>query len=354
MRKKTVKIAIWGFGAMGSGMAKMILNKTGLEIVGVCDRNPNYIGKNIYSILNCNQTDRPSVYVKSDIAEIVTKASCDLVILATDSFTAKAFPKIKWLLEQQVNVISTAEEMAYPYVNQPELSKKMDEIAKANGVTVLGTGINPGMMMDLLVIMLTGVMENVDKIDVSRINSLSPFGETVMVEQGVGLSIDEFTEKMNKGEIAGHVGFRESSGMMASAIGWKLDHFEQQMKPIVTIVDRKSPYGFAKVGHVAGIDMTAQGYQNQKLVINMSHPQQIEPKLAGVDTGDYINITGTPKVSMAITPEIDGGIGTIAICVNMIPHVINARPGLKTMIDLPVPRAIMGDVRDMIDGDDGE
>ncbi|MDD4596247.1 MAG: 2,4-diaminopentanoate dehydrogenase [Candidatus Izemoplasmatales bacterium] len=354
MRRNNIKIVIWGFGAMGSGMAKMILNKTGMEIVGVCDRNPNYIGKNIYSILGSNQMDRPDVIVKADIAEVVSKASCDLVILATDSFTAKAFPKIKWLLEQHVNVISTAEEMAYPYVNQPVLSKEMDKIAKANGVTILGTGINPGMMMDLLVIMLTGVMENVEKIDVSRINSLSPFGETVMVEQGVGLSIEAFTEKLKNGEIAGHVGFRESSGMMSAAIGWKLDKFEQQMQPIITNIDRKSPYGFAKSGHVAGINMTAQGYQNQKLIINMSHPQQIEPKLAGVDTGDYINITGNPKVSMAITPEIDGGIGTIAICVNMIPHVINAKPGLKTMIDLPVPRAIMGDVRDMIDGDDCE
>ncbi|MDD3842134.1 MAG: 2-dehydropantoate 2-reductase N-terminal domain-containing protein, partial [Candidatus Izemoplasmatales bacterium] len=149
MRRNNIKIVIWGFGAMGSGMAKMILNKTGMEIVGVCDRNPNYIGKNIYSILGSNQMDRPDVIVKADIAEVVSKASCDLVILATDSFTAKAFPKIKWLLEQHVNVISTAEEMAYPYVNQPVLSKEMDKIAKANGVTILGTGINPGMMMDL-------------------------------------------------------------------------------------------------------------------------------------------------------------------------------------------------------------
>jgi hypothetical protein len=203
--------------------------------------------------------------------------------------------------------------------------------------------------MDLLVITLTGVMSDVQKISVSRINSLSPFGETVMSEQGVGLSIEEFNQKRQKGEIAGHVGFRESTGMMSKAIGWKLDKFSQQMLPIITAVDRRSPYGFAKAGHVAGIDMTAQGYVGNQLLIDMRHPQQIEPKLGGVETGDYIKIEGTPKVSMQITPEIDGGIGTIAICVNMIPHVINARPGLKTMIDLPVPRAIMGDVRDMID-----
>jgi hypothetical protein len=347
MRKNNVKIVIWGMGAMGSGMARMILTKQGFEIVGICDRNPAYVGKSMYAILNLVPPKNKDVIVKANIEDVVSLESCDLVILATDSFTAKAFPKIKWLLEHRVNVISTAEEMVYPEANQPALAKEMDAIAKANKVTVLGTGINPGMMMDLLVIALTGVMTEVQSIKVSRINSLSPFGATVMAEQGVGLSVEEFAEK--RSEIAGHVGFRESSRMMADAIGWKLDRFVQQMEPILTKVDRKSTYGFAKAGHIAGINMTAQGYRDGKLLIDMIHPQQIEPKLGGVETGDYIRIKGTPNVSMDITPEIDGGIGTIAICVNMIPHVINARPGLKTMIDLPVPRAIMGDVRELID-----
>jgi len=52
---------------------------------------------------------------------------------------------------------------------------------------------------------------------------------------------------------------------------------------------------------------------------------------------------------MVNSPEIDGGIGTIAMCANMIPQVINANPGLHTMLTLPVPRAIMGDMRDRID-----
>ncbi|HAQ56280.1 MAG TPA: NADP-binding protein [Acholeplasmatales bacterium] len=345
MRKEFVKIAIWGFGAMGSGMARLILSKQGFEITGVCDRNPAYVGKSMYTILGIDRGTHPDVVVKADIAEVVPPRSCDLALLCTDSFTAKAFPKIKWLLERGVDVISTAEEMAYPIAREPELSREMDRIAKENGVTVLGTGINPGVMMDLLVVMLTGVMADVASIRVSRINSLSPFGETVMEEQGVGLTVASFEEKHRNGTIAGHVGFRESSRMMADALGWKLERFEQQMAPIVTKTDRKSSYGFAAAGDVAGVDMTAQGYVDGRCAIDMRHPQQIEPKLGNVETGDYIDIHGHPNVAMAITPEIDGGIGTIAICVNMIPHVINARPGLKTMLDLPVPRAIMGDVR---------
>ena len=148
--------------------------------------------------------------------------------------------------------------------------------------------------------------------------------------------------------MAGHVGFKESVYMMDEALGLGVDHFEQQMKPIVTSIDRRSPYGFAKAGDVAGVNMTGQGTRGGKVVIDMIHPQQIEPEQVGVHTGDYVIIKGTPDVNMSNTPEIEGGIGTMAMILNTIPHVINARPGLKTMIDIPVPRAIMGDMRDMI------
>ncbi|WP_352418493.1 2,4-diaminopentanoate dehydrogenase [Proteiniborus sp.] len=343
-----VKVVIWGFGAMGSGMAKMLLKKKGVEIVGVCDMSPSKIGKSIYEVLGAEREGRPEVIIKGNIEDVLTEKSCDICLCATDSFTKNAFPKLKYALEKKVNVISTAEEMSYPYAQSPELAKELDKIAKENGVTVLGTGINPGLIMDLLVVCLTGCMIDVEHIEAKRVNSLSPFGPAVMEEQGVGLTVEAFEKGVEDGTLAGHVGFPESIQMIANAIGWKVEKIEQQMKPIVTSVDRKSPFGFAKAGDVAGVNMTGQGYVNGEVKIDMIHPQQIEPETEGTYTGDYITIKGTPEVNMAIKPEVEGGLGTIAMCVNMIPHVINADSGLKTMIDLPVPRAIMGDMRDLI------
>ena len=256
---------------------------------------------------------------------------------------------MKMILEKGINIISTAEEMAYPKAQQPDLAVELNKIAKENNVTVLGTGINPGFIMDLLVIALTGAMTDVTHIEANRVNSLSPFGPAVMEEQGVGITVDKFNAGIKDGSLAGHVGFAESVLMIADAIGIKLDKFEQQMEPIVTSVDRKSKYGEALKGNVAGVKMTGQGLIDGEVFIDMKHPQQIEPELEGTHTGDYINIKGIPEINMAITPEIDGGIGTIAVCVNMIPHVLNARSGLKTMIDLPVPRAILGDMRDLLE-----
>ncbi len=349
MRKETVKVIIWGLGAMGKGMAEMMLKKQGFEIVGVVGRGAK-IGKSMYDFLDMPKGDRPDVLIGA-AEDVIVPGAADVVLLCTDSFVKGAFDKIKFVAERKINVVSSAEEMAYPKAQEPELAVEIDKIAKENGVTVLGTGINPGLMMDLLVVIFTGACESVDHITARRVNSLSPFGPAVMEEQGIGITEEDFRKKSAAGELAGHVGFAESINMIGDAIGWKVEEVTQTMEPIVTDVDRKSPYGFAKAGDVAGCAMKGFGKVAGEIKIEMDHPQQIEPHLGGTDTGDYVIIKGTPNVNMANKPEIPGGIGTIAMCVNMIPHVINAKAGLKTMLDLPVPRAIMGDVRAMIEED---
>ncbi len=345
-----IKVLLWGFGAMGSGMAAMLLGKKGIEIAGVCDKHPDRVGKSMYQLLQIDRGDRPEIIINSEIKALVSEGCVDIALLATDSFTAKAFDKIKFLLKNRLNVISTAEEMAYPKASEPELTRQLNDIARENGVTVLGTGINPGLIMDLLVVALTGACIDVEEIEAERVNSLSPFGPAVMEEQGVGLTQEKFAEGVKNDTLAGHVGFNESVGMIADAIGWELSEpVKQFMEPIISKVYRKTKYVEVQPGNIAGCSMKGYGYVDGVKKISMIHPQQVEPELEGTDTGDYIRIKGVPNIEMAIKPEIPGGIGTIAMCVNMIPHVINSRAGLKTMIDLPVPRAIMGDLRDLID-----
>ena len=202
--------------------------------------------------------------------------------------------------------------------------------------------------MDLLVLVMTGVLTDVKEITSRRVNSLSPFGPAVMHEQGIGISVEEFKERKANGTMSGHVGFAESVGMIAAGMGLSVEEFSQDMNPIVTDVDRKSPHGFAAAGSCAGVAMTAEATLTGGIPVHMDHPQQIEPEQVGVTTGDYVIVKGSPNVNLLNSPEIEGGLGTIAMCVNMIPMVINAEPGLHTMIDLPVPRAIMGDFRSFI------
>lgn len=348
---KNVKVILWGLGAMGGGIGKMLTKKKGVDIVGAIDIVPAKLGKNLYDVVpGIEQGDREDVIVGTP-EEVIKPGAADIVVVCTNSFTKDVYDKLVFVMEKGINVITSAEEMAYPQAQEPELAAKLDEIGKKNGVTCLGTGINPGLIMDLLVILWTGCCESVDHIVSKRENSLSPFGPAVMEEQGIGMEVDDFNAKKASGEMAGHVGFAESVLMITDALGWDLEKFEQDMEPIVTDVDRKSPYGFAKAGQVAGVNMKGWGTVDGEVKIDMIHPQQIEPEQVGVQTGDYVQIKGNPPVNMVNTPEIEGGIGTAAMIMNTIPHVINARPGLKTMIDIPVPRAIMGDMRNMIEED---
>ena len=343
---KNVKVIIWGLGAMGGGMADMLLQKKGVEIAGVAGRGDK-IGKSMFDYIKTERGGRPDVKIQA-AEDIIKPGAADIVLLCTDSFTKNAFSKLEFIMKQGINVITSAEEMAYPKAREPELAKKLDEIAKKNGVSCLGTGINPGHIMDLLVLVMTGCMTDVKHILARRVNSLSPFGPAVMEEQGIGVPVEEFQKRKKEGTMAGHVGFAESVGMMAEGLGLSVREFSQDMEPIVTDRDRKSPYGFAAAGSCAGVAMTADAILSNGLKIRMEHPQQIEPEQAGVQTGDYVILEGTPAVNLVNSPEVEGGLGTIAMCVNMIPQVINAEAGLHTMLSLPVPRAIMGDMRDLI------
>jgi len=345
MRK--VRVALWGFGAMGKGIARLLLEREGVEIVGVCDHYEGFAGRSVYELLGINPEGRGPVAVTPDIARALADAPVDCCVIATDSFVKDVFPKIREVVTRGINVVTIAEEMSYPAARYPELAREMDELEREHKVSILGTGINPGLMMDLLAVCLSGAMTRVDHVRCERVNSLSPFGETVMKEQGIGITPEQFDLGVRDGSLAGHVGFHESAAMIARALGLEYDRLEQQMLPIITEVDRKSPHGFAPRGHVAGVSMTAQAMDGEQERIALIHPQQIEPEQVGVDTGDYIVLSGEPPISMAVKPEVNGGLGTIAMACNVLPFVVAARPGLLTMLDIPVPRCVMGDYREI-------
>lgn len=249
------------------------------------------------------------------------------------------------LVRHGIHVISIAEEMAFPACASPALADELNRLAVVNKVSVLGTGINPGFVLDLLVIALTGVCADVESITATRVNDLSPYGPTVLRSQGVGLWPKEFERGVRERSVVGHIGFPQSIHMIAGALGWSIARIAESREPIVARVERETPFVKVLPGQVAGCLHTAIAYRDDRPVITLVHPQQIQPQLEGIKTGDTIEIRGIPNVRLAGSPEIPGGTATIALAVNMIPRVLNALPGLHTMADLPVPAAILDDAR---------
>jgi hypothetical protein len=332
------RVVMWGIGAMGSGIVKDVLSKKEMELVGVIEtRRKELNGKTLNSYLGVGS----DLVISSDPYETISKTDPDLVLIATTSVVPDVFPMIKIAVENSANVITLAEEMAYPWLDYPELSHRMDSMAKKHNVSILGTGINPGFVLDTLILSLTGVCLNVKKINAQRINDLSPFGTEVMRTQGVGTTVKEFENGIKSGKIVGHIGFRQSISMMADALGWTLDRIEEEREPIVSKTHRETPYAKVEPGQVAGCKHTGRGIVGGEVKIELVHPQQIHPEAENVKTGDFIQIEGEPSISMEIKPEIPGGKGTMAMAVNMIPKVIGSKPGLHTMKDMQIPYGII-------------
>jgi len=332
-----IRVVTWGLGAMGSGIAKNLLDKEGIEIVGAIDRNDEMVGKDLGTFLGKNET---GIAISNEEDKVLDETYPDLVVIATHSFLPVVFPQIIKSIKKNINVVTIAEEVAYPFYNHPEESEIIDQMANKHGVTVLGTGVNPGFVFDQLVLNMTGSCLKVNKIEAQRINDLSPFGKTVMETQGVGTTVEEFNKGIEEGTIVGHIGFQQSIRMIADYLGWELDKIVEEREPIVSKTKRETNVVKVEPGMVAGCRHTGKGYIGDEAVIELIHPQQILPEIEDVDTGDYIKIEGDPNINLSIKPEIPGGKGTMALACNMIPVINEWRPGLYSMADLPIPIAL--------------
>ncbi len=338
-----IRIAVLGTGQMGAGIARLVLDKPGMSLVGAYARRPERVGADLARVVGLERD--PGLAIHGDLAQMVRDGRPQVAIQATCSRLDEALPEIAVLLQHGVNVISIAEQMAWPAATSPAAARQLHRLAAAHGVSVVGTGINPGFVLDLLVIALSGVCLDVASISATRVNDLSPYGRTVLDSQGVGLTPEQFRRGLEEGVVVGHYGFTESIHMIAAALGWEIEHIEQTREPIIATVPRETPRVRVDPGAVAGCHHRAVAYRDGRPVITLDHPQQVAPEAEGTVTGDCIEIRGTPDVRFAGSPEIPGGQGTIALAVNMVPRVLAAAPGLYTMADLPVPAAIPGEAR---------
>jgi 4-hydroxy-tetrahydrodipicolinate reductase len=339
--RERVRIMLLGTGHMGCGIARLVLERSELELVGACGRRASRAGTDLGQALGLDRS--LGLTIEPDLSGLLECARPDIVIQATCSRLAEAEEELAICLGHGVDTITIAEEVAWPWAYSPSWAQGMDRLAREHGATLLGTGVNPGFVLDLLVIALTGVCARVDSITATRVNDLSPYGPAVLRTQGVGLTPEAFESGVAAGTVLGHVGFPASIGMIASALGVDIDRVVERREPIVSRVRRATPSVTIEPGRVAGCLHTAVGYRGERAFVRLIHPQQVQPELEGVETGGTIEIHGSPSLRIAGSPEIPGGVATTALAVNMIPRVMAAPPGLQTMADLPVPASFPGD-----------
>lgn len=331
---QTVRVALWGLGAMGASIARILAERANIEIVGAIDLNPSRIGKDLGDVIGLGR--ELGIRVSGKPEPVLRKAP-EIILQATGSFLEQVGPQIIQALEFGCNLISIAEEMTYPWVTDAALAERIHAMAVDADLRVLGSGVNPGFVMDTLPLILSAVCTRVERFEIRRVNDLSAFGETVMRTQGVGLSEEEFRRGLEEGAVVGHVGFPQSIHLMAAALGWPIDEIRESRSPIISSVRRKTAYVEVEPGQVAGCRHVARGFSKGNERIVLDHPQQVRPEAENQDTGDYIRLRGEPEIALTIKPEVAGGTATAAIAVNLIPRVLESRPGLLCMTDLKIP-----------------
>jgi 4-hydroxy-tetrahydrodipicolinate reductase len=323
---KKIRFISYGLGPIGSSIARLALSK-GFEIVGGIDIDPLKVGKDVGEVID---SERIGIRV-SDDPDSILKTNADIVIHSTVSYLKLAKAQIMKAIENGKNVISTCEELSYPYFHNSDLAEEINKAAKENNVTVLGTGINPGFLMDKLVLTMSGVCQEISKIQAERIVDTSKRRLPLQKKTGAGLTKEEFQRGVEEGRIR-HVGLPESIVMIAGGLGMKLDKIEEKIDPVIAEEEVSSEFIKVKKGDVTGIKQIAYGIKNGKNLITLKLQMSLKVK----DEHDGIRIFGKPRVDLRIDGGIHGDLSTAAVVVNCIPRVIDSKPGLITMKDLPV------------------
>lgn len=337
---KNIRVILYGVGAVGSLIAKALLEKQGIKIVGAVDIAEDKLGKDLGEVLELNK--KLGVKISKTADSALSKTKADIAVHATSSYLEDTYPQIASIVKKGVNVVSTCEELSYPHLTHPRLAKKLDVLAKKHNVTVLGTGINPGFLMDTLVITLTAACQKIEKIEAVRVMNAATRRLPFQKKIGAGLTVKEFKNKIENKEITGHVGLKQSIAMIADTLKWKLEKIvTEPVQPVTAKKTVKSPYITVKAGNVAGLRQKAEGVSKGKKLITLD----FQAYIGAEEEYDAITILGVPNVKQKIQPCVHGDLGTVAVITNSIPKVINAPAGLLTMKDLPVPSAAVEDMR---------
>jgi 2,4-diaminopentanoate dehydrogenase len=325
-----IRVLHYGLGPIGVGVVKQVAERKGFKIVGAVDIDPGKVGRDLGEVAGLGRQLR--VKVSGDARKAIKSSKPDVVVLCTNSSLKKVLPQLETILKLKVPVVSTTEELAYPTKANMRFARVIHQLAKKAKVAVLGTGVNPGFVMDALPIALTGVCERVEAIRVDRVQDARvrrlPFQQKI----GAGLTREQFQRKVDDGSVR-HVGLAESISMIAEAFGWKLDRITDEIQPRIATATVASEYLAVDPGYVCGIEQDGIGYRNGVPVVTL----HMEAYLGAPESYDSVEITGSPALTMKIAGGVHGDIATTSITVNSLPKILEAAPGLHTMRDMPIP-----------------
>jgi 2,4-diaminopentanoate dehydrogenase len=317
-----ITVAQYGIGPIGAEIARLLFTKPWIKVVGAIDIDPHKIGKDLGEVIGLGR--ETGVIVTAEL-----QGKPDVVCHSTGSRLREVADQLIALLERGSHVVSTCEELSFPL--DREIREQLQQAARAANVAILGTGVNPGFVMDKLPLTITSVCQEVTAVDIIRIQNASTRREPLQRKVGAGMTADEFRDAVASGKIK-HMGLRESLMMVGNGLGVEFESVsEEVIHPILAEQVVTTQYLTVQPGQVAGVHQTIHG--TGRINVNLELRMYVGAEAVAADR---VVVHGVPNIEMVIKDGVHGDRATAAMVVNSIPRIVKARHGVLTMDDIPI------------------
>ncbi len=325
-----VPVVVMGLGFIGQEIARAALASSEVELIGAVDTHPALVGRSLAEVLG---QPGPKAKVVDSLERAMARRKGVVLLHATGSRLPQVMEQLLEAVKLGVPVVSTCEELAFPFLKYPELADKLDRAAQRAEVAVLGAGVNPGFVMDRLVATAGQVCGPVSRVSVTRVVDARARREALQRKVGAGLTEDEFFALVDKDQL-GHVGLVESAALCALGLGLDLDDYEEELAPVFAEEDISGGAFPVKQGRVAGMFQSVVGLEDGQERVRL----ELTIAVGAENPRDRIEIEADQKLVLEIPGGVAGDRATANAVVNAAPRLTAAEAGLLTVLELPAGR----------------
>ena len=327
-----IRLVLAGLGGVGKNMVRLVQTRQQVQIVGAYSRNESLLGHDLGELIQENP-----IGVEASTRYQALEAQADVLVIATTSFLAVVTDDIHAGIEAGLNVICTAEEMAFPWIVDRKTAMSIHDHALREEVTVVGAGANPGYIYEVVGLALTGAAWDIESIGVQRVVDLSAFSSGVMRRLGIGYTEDTFADQVRNRAVYGHIGFGHTIHSFATRFGLEIERIEDSIEPILTEHSITSLAVEVAEGESAGLRQRTIGFVEDEPWFSAEFLGHVKLGDLGLAPRDTYEISGAPNFRGVIEPGFNPQRTVTAVLMNTLPHIVAARPGLISVTDLPIP-----------------
>ncbi len=338
---RPVRAVLVGFGSTNRSVLELALTRPWLSIVGIVVRSPERDGEAAASRVPGAPAD---LRCSTDLAGTLAAVRPDVVIVATATRLVDVLPVLEAIAPSGVPIVCTAEDLAFIRTTDSPAAAAIVVLAATHGIPIVATGANPGFVLDLWPLTLSGLAWDVQHLRARRIVDVSVFGARVRASLGMDLTPAAFRAGIEDGSVVGHAGFPESLRILATAMGRELERVEIVSEPILATAPITLPDGaIVEPGRTAGADQRATGWFDGAPWLDISMTLHVAPSMAGLTPTDEIQLDGRHGLRVVVEPGCRALLSTAAMIVNGLPRAMTAPAGVHRPGDLPAVAPWLGD-----------